>query len=194
MTNDSTDLSGILDTLEDLSSDESEVSVGDVIESFGTRSIGPLITLPALLVLTPLGGVPMVPTLMAVIIALFAIQIVLQRDHLWLPDAIEKRSVSSERIEKSVNKLRPAARWIDNYFGNRLESLVEQPAPAIVACIVLLLSALVPPSEVIPFAAMLPMGAIALLGFALTLEDGLLTLLGLAVAVIGFVTVWMWLF
>ena len=131
---------------------------------------------------------------MAVIIALFAIQIVLQRNHLWLPEPIKKRSVSSERIKKSVNKLRPAARWIDDHFGNRLESLVEQPAPAIVACIVLLLSALVPPSEVIPFAAMLPMGAIALLGFALTLEDGLLTLLGLAVAVIGFVTVWMWLF
>lgn len=188
------DLSDILNTLQDLSEDNGDVSVGDVVESLGTRSIGPLITLPALLVLTPLGGIPSVPTLMAVIVALFAVQIVMQRNHLWLPDALERRSVSSDRVRKSVEKIRPAARWIDRHFGNRLKSLVEQPAPAIAACIVLLLSALVPPSEVIPFAAMVPMGAIALLGFALTLEDGLLMLLGLGTAAVGIILVWTWIF
>ncbi|MFD2739701.1 exopolysaccharide biosynthesis protein [Sulfitobacter aestuarii] len=184
----------VLDTLDRIAEEKRKVSIGDVTEALGGRGFGPLITLPALLVMTPLGGIPLVPSLMALLIALFALQVVAQRSRLWLPDWLERRSVDDGKIEKSVNKLRGAARWIDRHFGNRLEVLTRQPAPPVAACIVLLLCVFVPFAEMIPFAAILPMGAVALIGLALTLRDGVLMLLGMIAASVGVAVIWIWAF
>jgi hypothetical protein len=169
----------VLDTLEDLAGEESEVTVGDVTEKFGGRGFGPLIFLPALMILTPLGGIPTFPTLMAVIIALFAAQLLFHRQSLWLPSFLENRSVEDERVRKSTQKVRPVARWIDKLSGERLTTLTQQPVTSIAAAAIILLCITVPFSEVVPFAAVLPMAAIAVLGLALTVKDGIWMLVGL---------------
>ena len=169
----------LLDTLDDLADSESEVTVGDVTDKLGGRGVGPLILLPALLVMTPLGGIPTFPTVMAVLIALFAVQIFISGTGLWLPGFLRNRGVEDERVHNAVDKLRGPGEFLDKHIGNRLEQLTGPKMQRVVAGLILFLCLLVPPSEIFPFAALMPAGAIALLALGLTLKDGLVILVGL---------------
>ncbi|QYX56482.1 exopolysaccharide biosynthesis protein [Roseovarius sp. SCSIO 43702] len=185
--NDATDL---VDAVEDLAGDEGEVSVRDMVEAIGHRGFGPLIFVPALVVVSPLGGIPGVPTLFALIIVLIAVQILVGRTHFWLPDMIGERSVSDDRVRKSADKARPVARWMDKWLGSRLESLTGKTARIAAAVAVVGLCILVPPLELVPFAAIVPMLAIAVIGLALTARDGVLMLVGLVAAGVALITAW----
>ena len=186
-------LGGILDTLREIAEGEDDVEVRDVTRTFGGRGIGPLIVLPALVGLTPLGGVPTVPSILALIIAILAVQIFLPGRGIWLPGFLARRSVSDDKVISATEKLRGVARFVDRWFGGRLPALTGGPAQAVAAACIVGLAALVPVTEVIPFAAFLPMGAIAMLGLSLTLRDGILMILGLALslATLGAVLAWL---
>ena len=60
------------------------------------------------------------PTLLALIIAIFAVLIVMQRDEMWLPGFLEHRSVSGDKLVKASDKLRGIGRWRDRWFHGRL--------------------------------------------------------------------------
>ncbi|MEM7711547.1 MAG: exopolysaccharide biosynthesis protein, partial [Pseudomonadota bacterium] len=170
-------------------------SVGDVAERLGKRSVGAMIALPALLEITPIGGIPGVPTLLATIVAIFAVQIAFGRDHLWLPDVLDRRNVSCARVKASADKLRPMARWADNHFGQHIRAMMYPPAQRLVALAVLTLCLTVPPLELVPFASTIPMATIALFGLGLLFQDGRLLLLGwlafaAAIVVLGVVVPW----
>lgn len=174
----------ILDTLEKHGSD-GEVSVGTIQDEIGDKALGAFLILPALLEVTPIGGVPGVPTFLAAVIVIVAAQVMIGREHLWLPDLIERRSVSGDKLCTAVGVLRKPARWIDRSFHNRLEQFTTTPFDRVVALLCIVLALTVPPLEVVPFASTIPMATIALLGLALLFDDGLLVLVGLAVAAIG---------
>lgn len=162
----------ILDALSAAADGRDEVTVGQINDSVGHRGTGALLMLPASLELTPLGAVPGVPTLLAVIVALFAAQIAASRREMWLPHWLETRHVGTDRLSSAVDRLRPAARWSDRHLGRHLHSLVDPPAPRLVAAAILALCLTVPPLELIPFASSLPMGTIVLFGLALLTGDG----------------------
>lgn len=170
-------VSEILDLLEEAGSANEKVSVGDVVEKFGSRSYAPLLIVPSLLGASPVGSIPGVPTFLAVTIFLFAVQMVFGRSHLWLPGVIENRAIKGERVEKAAEKLRRPAKWIDAVFSERLRPLAGKVAARVAAIVVVLLCVAIPPLELVPFAALLPMAAIAAFGIALLVRDGLIMLL-----------------
>lgn len=177
----------VLDRLDDAAREGEEVSVERLVESFGERSYGPFLLVPALVEISPIGGIPLVPTFIAATIALFAIQIAFGRKHLWLPGFMLRRSVTSERVLKATKTLRPLAERLDRWFSGRWAFLTKGPFLIGAAFGCLLLSATVPPLELVPFASTIPMAAVAAFGLALLLRDGLLMVLayGLAAATIG---------
>jgi len=67
-------VNALLDTLSRRADRDREVSVADVVSDIGDRGIGPLLFVPALLVLSPLGAIPVVPSLFAVALFLIAVQ------------------------------------------------------------------------------------------------------------------------
>lgn len=168
----------LLDEIKNLAEAEDTVSVRDVVETIGGRGFGPIIFVTALLGASPLGGIPGVPTLFAVILILVAVQILFGRRHFWMPEKIGARSVDQEKVTRSVKKSRPVAQWMDRYFGHRLEALTGQAAQKASALVVIALCAMVPPLEVVPFAAIIPLSAIALIGLAVTVRDGVLMVIG----------------
>ncbi|MEQ6249766.1 exopolysaccharide biosynthesis protein [Sulfitobacter sp. HNIBRBA3233] len=191
MENDISSAGDVVDALDDLAQSEDDVTIGDVVDSFGGRGFGPIITLLALVVISPLGGIPVLPTLVAIVIALIAVQLVIGRDALWLPRVLSDRGVDDRRVEKAAEKLRRPAGWLDRRMGARAAALVAPPMPRIAAGVVIVLCLAVPPSEVIPFAALLPMGAIALIGMALTVRDGLAMVVALAASAAAFYGLWL---
>lgn len=169
----------ILDSLQQLAKRERSVSIGDIVEAFGNRSYGPFLIVPALIELSPIGGIPGLPTALAAIIALFAVQMLIGRKQMWLPGLVKRRSIKADRLEKASGRLRGLARFMDRWFHGRLPALTKGPMIKLAAAIVLLLAATVPPLELLPFASSAPMLAIAAFGLALLVRDGVLMIVAL---------------
>ncbi len=180
MSGDPHSVGDILDRLDELADENDSVCVADVVGKMGTRTYGPFLLVPALIGVTPVGGIPGVPTFLAIIVALVAAQMALGRDHLWLPGWIEDRGVSADKLAKSIDKAKKPAEWVDSVFHGRMRALTGPTAARIAAGVVLLPCLAIPPLELLPFAVALPMAAIGAFGIALTVRDGLLMLIAFA--------------
>ncbi|EAU40975.1 hypothetical protein FP2506_18844 [Fulvimarina pelagi HTCC2506] len=176
------DVVGILDKLKELAESDREVSVGDVTKSFGRRGYGPLLAVPALVGASPVGGIPVVPTILTVVIIIVAVQMVFGARSFWMPGFLSDRAVSSERLGHGVAKLRPWGERLDRLFKDRLEILTTVVFERIGAACCVALALLVPPLELVPFAAIVPFIAILLFGIALAVRDGVVMLLAFASA------------
>lgn len=167
----------MLDQLEEATGD-GKVSLGDVLDAVGNRGHGPFLVLPALVVLTPLGGIPGVPTVAALVVLLFAVQLAFGQSQLWLPKRLNRTSVDAGKLRKSVDKLRKPADWIDRVLHRRLTALAGATATRAAAICAALLCFAVPPLELLPFGAVMPMLAIATFGLGMMANDGVVMLLG----------------
>lgn len=175
----------ILAELRDLADREDRVSVGDVLDAIGDRSYGPAIMLPAMTEWTPVGGIPGVPTLLAAIIAVAGVQLIVDKDHLWLPDVLQRRATSGKKLHKVADRLGGVAGWLDQRFHRRIPRFVRDPWPRVAGIIILLLCLTVPPLELVPFASSAPMIAIAAFGLALLARDGLLMLVAITLSAVA---------
>jgi len=172
----------IFKDLENTGKKSGDVSVSDIMEALHTRSYGPFLMIPALIVITPIGAIPTVPTIMAAIIILIAAQMVWGRKNFWLPAIIKRQSVPHEKLMESVEKMRPFGKVMDKMFRGRLPALTKPPFTRIAAALCILFALSVPPLELLPFAAAGPMAAIALIGLALLVKDGYVMIAAFVVA------------
>lgn len=183
-------LSDITQTLEDLAAEQDTVQVGTVVESFGSRGHGPFLIIPALIEMTPLGGIPGVPTALAVIVLLFSLQILIGRKHLWLPAFARNLSMGSDKVIKGLDKVEPVVQKLDSWFsGERLRVLTYPPYTNVAAAVCIILTLSVPALELLPFASTAPMLAIALFGLAMLIHDGLLMIIALSASLLSFTAV-----
>ncbi|MEH3105552.1 MAG: exopolysaccharide biosynthesis protein [Sphingomonas phyllosphaerae] len=177
----------ILDAIDDLAGKQDEIAVGDVVEALGARGFGPFLIVMPLIDISPIGSIPGLPTAMAAVIMLIAVQMALGRKHLWLPGFVRRRAVSSDKVRKAVDKTRGVARFMDRWFHGRLPALTRGPFVRAAAIGVIALACAVPPLELLPLATTAPMLAIAAFGLAITARDGLLMIVAtvLAMAAVG---------
>ena len=171
----------VLDTLRELANG-GDVEIGHATEAFGSRSYGPFLIIVPLIDISPVGGIPGLPTAMAIIVFLVAIQIVLGRKHLWLPGFVARRKVSADKVRKVADKTRGVARFLDRWFHGRLPKLTQGPFVRAAGVMVILMTFAVPPLELLPFATTAPMVAILAFGLALMVRDGLLMIVATALA------------
>lgn len=172
-------LGELLDQVDQQICDKRSVSVDDVLDTFGTRAFGPLLAIPALIVISPIGAIPGVPAIFAVFIVLIAGQHLFGLSYPWIPSALRSRAISREKWQVGRRKIVPFVRRIDALFTTRLTFLVVSPMDRIVAAIAILLAITMIPLEFIPFAVAVPGAALLTLGLALSARDGLFVLAGL---------------
>jgi hypothetical protein len=182
-----TDLEGLLDQLEDAGNGGKEISLREVRDAIGRRAFAPLLLLVSLLGFTPLGGIPGVPTTLAVIVILIAGQVALSRRHLWVPAFLLDRHIERRKLEKSARALKPIARAIDKIIWPRLTFLTEPPWSAVLALACVLLALTVPPFEFIPFIDLPLWGAMVAFSLALFAHDGVLAIVAFALTAAGIV-------
>ncbi len=184
-------LEQVIDGIIELGKKQDKVAISEIQDSLGRRSFGPFLFVPAIVEISPVGGIPGLPTALALIVALFSIQMLIGRDHFWIPDFLAKRTVSGAKLDKGLNKMRRVVRWLDKISRERLGWAVRKGTLRLIAVLCVLLTTSVPPLELMPFASTAPFGAIALFGLGITTRDGLLVILGLVVTVGAFVLVGM---
>ncbi|WP_265587261.1 exopolysaccharide biosynthesis protein [Sphingomicrobium arenosum] len=181
-------IADILECLEEIGEKQGCVKVGDIADAFGSRTYAPFIIVPALLELSPIGAIPGVPTLLAVTIAIFAVQMLLGKDHIWIPNVLEERRISGDKLKKAAEKVEGVADKMDSWFHKRLRKLTRGVFIRLAAVVILLLCFAVPPLEFLPFASAGPMLAIIFISLALLVRDGVLLLLSVTVGLtaVGF--------
>lgn len=180
-------LEQVIDGVVELGDDQPKVSVGDIQNKIGQRSFGPFLFVPAIIEISPVGGIPGVPTMLALIVSLFAIQLLLGRHHFWMPGFLAHRSVNGQKLEKGLNKIRPVVRWLDKVSRRRLAWATRKNFLRFIAVLCIVLATSVPPLELLPFASTVPFSAICLFGLGITTRDGAAIVLGLVLSVGAFV-------
>lgn len=159
---------------------EGLVSTRLIVESLGTRSFGPLLLVTGLVTLAPIvGDIPGVPTVIGVLVALVAVQLLLGRDHFWLPDWILNRRVQRGRALRVLDWTRPVARFLDRISRRRLVAITQGVGLRLVAIACIVIAGAMPLLELIPFSANAAGAALTLFGLSLVAGDGLLAGLGL---------------
>ena len=161
--------------------DDGEVSIGDLLDMFGQRSFGPIITLLGLLVvLPPLGGIPGLPAIVGFVILLFSLQILFGASHIWMPSFIQNQSIETEKLEQAEDRVRPWLKRVDRMITERLSWATGKTATYLAAIAVSVLAILMIPLALVPFAVAAPGVAITLFGLGLVARDGAVMLAGFA--------------
>lgn len=175
----------VLDRLQELGEDAGgdKVRLGDMLEAMGHRAYGPFLIVLPMIEISPVGGIPGLPTALAAVLVLLAIQLVLGREHLWLPRFLADRGMKGVKLQKVVDKGRPIARRMDKWFHGRLSALTKGPMVKVAGVAIILLCLTVPPLELLPFASTAPMAAIMAFGIALLVRDGVLMVIACALSV-----------
>lgn len=184
-------LESILETAQD-AVDGTETDLKTIVEAFGERAFGPVMILCSLFLMTPIGAIPGLPAAFGVIIIVFASQLLLRRDHPWMPEVLRKIKISQAKLEKTRKTISPALRRIDSVINVRLPWMTSAPAQVVTALISIILALTMIPLGVVPFGVVAPAFIIGLLGLGITARDGLLILLGFALSfgvVIGVVSI-----
>lgn len=83
------------------------ITIADVLGTVGERSFGPLIALGGLVIFSPLGVIPTLPSLVALGVGLVAAQLLVGLPRIWLPGFLLRRSMARERMRAAVDRVRP---------------------------------------------------------------------------------------
>jgi hypothetical protein len=157
-------------------------TIGSLIDLFEEKSFAVLFVLllsvPALPL--PTGGVTHV---FEVIAMLLALELIVGRRRVWLPDRWRDREIKPEMRRRFSEKLLPRMRWIERHSHAHLGSLLSHRLSGIVyglVTLVLVVTAFLAP----PFSGLdtLPALGVVLISLGVLLED---PLLGIAGAVVG---------
>lgn len=173
-----TGIEQLLDWIEQADDDGGDISLDSILDKIGHRSFGPILLVGGLITLAPIiGDIPGVPTIMGIFVFLTAAQLLFHRDHLWLPDWLLQRSVEQAKLEKGLEWMRSLARYADRLIKPRLTILVQGTGSHIIAIVCILIAAVMPALEFIPFSANAAGIALTAFGLSLIAQDGLMALL-----------------
>jgi hypothetical protein len=189
MAREPTNLDQVLERVEKAPERGEKVTLGAILHSVGDRSFGPLLLVAGLLAVSPLSGIPGMPTAMGVLVLLVSLQLLSGRRQFWLPGWLVRRSISKNRLDRAISWLHPAARFFDRPLRRRLRPLVQGPSLYCIGAISALIGAAMPLMEFVPFSATIAGVVFAIFGLALIARDGLLALAGygFTAAIVGLV-------
>ncbi len=174
-------LGQLLELLDEADYEDGQVSWGEIMDTVGSRSFGPVILIAGIFTLAPLiGDIPGVPTLIGVFLLLIVGQLLVGRKHVWLPEFLLSRSVEEEKLHKAVAWMKKPAEFVDRLLQPRLSILVEGRMTNFIALLCLCIAFTMPVMEVVPFSANLAGAALTGFGLALIARDGVLALIALA--------------
>jgi hypothetical protein len=186
-----TSLEQLLDRMDEAREGQNTVSLERLMDTIGRRSFGPMLLLIGVILVSPLSGIPGLPSTMGVAVFLLSLQMLLRRKYIWLPGWILRRSISEEKLATAAGWMRRPARVVDRFLRERLSFLVDGPASWPLALLSLLLAITLPLLEPLPFAASSAGAALTCIGLAMIAHDGALVLIAYAATLgIGGVTVY----
>jgi hypothetical protein len=159
---------------------EDDLSVQDMLAEIGDRSFATALLVPALILVSPVSGIPGAPTLGAIVVILIVGQWIAGRDHLWLPGFVVRRRVSSVRFRAALAWFDGPAAFLDRHTVPRLTLLTTGPLALLPLLAVVVIAATWPLLELLPFVTTVGAFAVSLFAFGLMTRDGAYVVAGFA--------------
>lgn len=170
-----------------------KTTLGEVLDALDSRSFGPLMLVPAIMAVSPVGAIPGMSIATGLVLLLLSVQLLISQKHPWLPSRLENFSLSRETLHDGIDQTIPWAEWLDKFTDERLTLLTQAPFRQLIAIITACLAAMFVPLALVPFGVAVPGTAVALFGLGLTARDGLLVLVGVAVSGAAlWLTIFLW--
>ena len=160
------------------------LTVGDILDSVGRRSYGPLLLVVGLFAISPATIVPGMTWFAAAVTLLVAGQMALGMRRTWLPRGALQAELRREALRSGVDKGRSFAKWVDRLLKPRLTFLTKPPFVNLVALLCICAALITFPLGLIPFAPLAPGFAVVFFGLGMVARDGLWLALGTG-AVVG---------
>ena len=167
------------------------------LKSPGTKSLGSLIDLfeekSFAILFVLLMGVPAIPAptggathVFEVITVLLALQLIIGRDEIWLPEKWRNRELAGERQQKFLDRLMRVIRWLERFSKPRMRFLFDRRLTNIAFGLVVVgfsVAAFFAP----PFSGLdtLPALGVVLISLGVLLEDIAFVVVGLVIGVVG---------
>lgn len=173
----------LLDRIQDSGGADERIDTGDLLDSVGRHSFGPVLLAIGLFLSVPgPSDIPGVPSLMGTVIVVLAIQILLRREHVWVPNWIERRSVKKQTLDKAVSWLRRPASWLDRISKPRWHLMVNRIGATVIGFFSVVIALATPLMELVPLSGNLAGIAFAVFGLSIISRDGLLATVAIAIA------------
>lgn len=165
--------------LADLAEDrDGSISLGEIIDHFGPRAFGAVLFVFAIPNLLPLP--PGSSTVLGMPLLIAAPQLALGSHQPWIPRFLRRRSIEARGLASVCRRAIPWIERVERLTAPRLVFMFGRLGDILIGAVCTLLAAvLILP---IPLGNMLPAAAVAALSLSLIQRDGLLTLIGYAVA------------
>ncbi len=161
---------------------DTRVSVEDVLKRVGDHSFPAVILVLAVILVSPVSGIPGTPTIGALITILVTLQALIGRKHLWLPRFLMRRNIKAKKMTRAVDWLSRPAGWMDHLSSGRLKILTSRPMRPLAYVVVILIAMSWPVLELLPFVTSFFAGAVAMIMYGLMTRDGLFLVAGYAQA------------
>ena len=184
-------LSDVLDQLEKAAHGKS-IPIGEVVEHLGRKSFASLMLIFSLISTSPASAIPGITATVAVIVFLLAVQMIVGRDCVWLPDFVARRHMSTAKLCKGIGWLRKPVQWVERFLRPRLTFLLHRPWIFVPLLLILALTLVMPVLEAVPTSGSIASAVIALFAAGLLTHDGalvagsLILLLGVPMAILHF--------
>jgi hypothetical protein len=169
------------------------VVLRDLLQAGGAASFVPALLVPALLVVSPLSGIPFFSTFCGIAITFIAAQMLFKRQHLHLPDLVTKRRLPGDKLRTGLHKMRRVADVLDRLtHEGRLHQLVGSGGRILPQLLCVIAGLTMPLLEIVPFSSSIIGAAVLSFAVALLTRDGLFVLIGMVIlatlaAVLSFV-------
>jgi hypothetical protein len=159
-----------------------DVSVADILETFGNRAFGAMMFVFAAPLVLPMP--PGVSAILGAPLMFITFQWMLGRRTLWLPKALLERTMSMSDFRNLMGKLTPYLERLERRLRPRLTFMYNPLGDRIVGALCFALSIIV--FLPIPFGNMLPSFAIAAFAIGGAERDGVAALIGWIAAILSF--------
>ncbi len=170
-------LDEIVEKCEHDSSPES-LTLGEILESVGRRSYGPLLLVIGLFAISPATVVPGMTWAAAALTLVVAGQMAFGLPRIWLPKNLLQAQIPRDAVVGGVRKSRGFAKGVDAVLKPRLTFLSRPPFVNLVALLVIGAALITFPLGLIPLAPLAPGLAVVSFGLGMTARDGLWLALG----------------
>ncbi len=154
------------------------LTLGEVLDSVGRRTYGPLLLVIGLIAVSPLTALPGTTWFVAVLTLLVAGQMALGMKRIWLPRQARDMSLPRESVVGAVEKSRGVAKGVDTLLKPRLTFLSKPPFVNLVALLLIGAALITFPLGLVPLLPVIPGLAVVFFGLGMTARDGLWLLLG----------------
>ena len=156
-----------------------DATFGDVISKFGRTAFSTVLLMSALVLASPLSGVPFASTVFGMLIFVIAGQAAIGTQTVWLPDFLMRKTVTADRVAKLQSTLHRFGTFFDKFRRARLRGVVGRAGQHVLFGICAVAGVFLPVLEFVPFSSSIAGAGIALTMLGVIGRDGLFVLFGL---------------